>query len=75
MVTFTAMNKVFEWEMSRCGERNKANLRAADLTLQNPVDLAMLSQLLQVHSNACQVDLVLLQGLAAAAIQLDGPLG
>ncbi len=46
----------------------------AELTLQDPVDVSMVSQRLQVHSNGCQVDFVLLQGLAAAAVQLDGPL-
>lgn len=46
----------------------------ADATLQNPVDLAMVSKPLQVHSNGRQVDLVLLQSLAAATVQLDGPL-
>lgn len=49
------------------------NLKA-ELTLQDPVDLSVVSQPLQVHSDGCQVDFVLLQGLAAATVQLDGPL-
>lgn len=44
------------------------------LTLQNPVDLSALGQPLQVHGHGRQVGPVLLQGLAAAAVQLDGPL-
>lgn len=49
------------------------NLKA-ELTLQDPVDLSVVSQPLQVHSDGCQIDSVLLQGLAAATVQLDGPL-
>lgn len=49
-------------------------LDAADATLQNPVDLSVVGEPLQVHSNGRQVDLVLLQSLAAATVQLDGPL-
>lgn len=44
------------------------------VTLQDPVDLSVVSQPHQVHSNGCQVDFVLLQGFAAATVQLDGPL-
>lgn len=47
---------------------------AGAITLQNPVDFAMLSQPLQMHSNGCQIDFILLQGLTAATMQLDGPL-
>lgn len=46
----------------------------AELTLHDPVDLSMVSQHLQVHSNGCKVDFVLLQGIATATAQLDGPL-
>lgn len=48
--------------------------RRAHLTLQHPVDLAAVGQPLQVDRHGRQVDLVLLQSLAAAAVQLDGPL-
>lgn len=74
-------------EMAHWGERNRRwyftntcdvtdheCLEAADATLQNPVDLATVGKPLQVHSNGRQVDLVLLQSLAAATVQLDGPL-
>lgn len=45
-----------------------------EFTLHDPIDLSMVSQLLQVHSNGCQVDFVLLQRLAAATVKPDGPL-
>lgn len=48
--------------------------QAVMLTLKNPVNLSMVSQPVQVHSHGCQVDSVLLQSLAAATVQLDGPL-
>jgi len=53
---------------------NVGILLGAELTLQDPVNLPMVSQPLQMDSDACQVDFVLLQGLAAATVQLDGPL-
>lgn len=46
----------------------------AEHTLQHPVDLPMLSQLLQLPHDCSQVDFVLLEGLTAATVQLDGPL-
>lgn len=46
----------------------------AETTLQDPVDLSMVSQPHQRNSNGSQVDSVLLQSLAAATVQLDGPL-
>lgn len=49
-------------------------LEAGGLTLQNPVDLGVVGQPLQLHGDGRQVGPVLLQGLAAAAVQLDGPL-
>lgn len=49
-------------------------LFGSDLTLQDPVHLPTVSQSVQVHSDGCQVGSVLLKGVTAATVQLDGPL-
>lgn len=44
------------------------------LTLQQPVDLAVVGQPLQRRRHGRQVEPVLLQGLVAAVLRFDGPL-
>lgn len=50
------------------------SLQPGGLTLQQPVDLAVVGQPLQRRRHGRQVDSILLQGLAAAPVLLDGPL-